>query len=281
MTETGRRRTDRILAPVRIRVIGNDASGVSFAEETVTITFNQQGARISLTHSLLPDDVILIKNLDNDIEEEFRVVGGLQQVFGDRREWGVEATNTSSEIWGIEFTQPADGLQPKVLVECAACKRPAQAMLSSIEYDVLLSTGLISRHCERCGETTRWKPSVQPLTAELLASITQATPGNVDKRKTRRLKLTMRIRVRNTWGITDVAQTRDVSKTGLCFVSTQRFQVGDDVFVTLPFADLQTPVETPARIVWLADGKVGRFYGATYTKKQPERAATPAARQSA
>jgi PilZ domain len=277
MTETGRRRTDRILAPVRIRVIGNDASGVSFAEETVTITFNQQGARISLTHSLLPDDVILIKNLDNDIEEEFRVVGGLQQVFGDRREWGVEATNTSSEIWGIEFTQPADGLQPKVLVECAACKRPAQAMLSSIEYDVLLSTGLISRHCERCNETTRWKPSVQPLTAEMLAAITQATPGNVDKRKTRRLKLTMRIRVRNTWGVTDVAQTRDVSKTGLCFVSTQRFQVGDDIFVTLPFADLQTPVEAPARIVWLADGKVGRFYGAAYSKKQPERAATSAA----
>ncbi|HET7841888.1 MAG TPA: PilZ domain-containing protein [Terriglobia bacterium] len=273
MTETGRRRTDRILAPVRIRVIGNDASGVSFAEETVTISFNQQGARISLTHSLLPDDVVLIKNLDNDIEEEFRVVGGLQQVFGDRREWGVEATNTGSEIWGVEFSQPAEGLQPKVLIECAACKRPAQAMLSSIEYDVLLSTGLISRHCERCAETTRWKPSVQPLTAELLATSTTATPG-VDKRKTRRLKLTMRIRVRNTWGVTDVAQTRDVSKTGLCFVSTQRFQVGDDIFVTLPFADLQTPVETPARIVWLADGNVGRFYGASYIKKQPERAAT-------
>ena len=42
MNETGRRRTDRILAPVRIRVIGNDATGVSFAEETVTVSFNQQ-----------------------------------------------------------------------------------------------------------------------------------------------------------------------------------------------------------------------------------------------
>jgi PilZ domain len=249
-------------------VIGNDASGVSFAEETVTISFNQQGARISLTHSLLPDDIILIKNLENEIEEEFRVVGGLQQVFGDRREWGVEATNTGSEIWGIEFTQPADGLQPKVLIECAACKRAAQAVLSSIEYDVLLSTSLISRHCERCGETTRWKPSEQPITAEIIAASRKADTVNQEKRKTRRLKLTMRIRVRNAWGITDIAQTRDVSKTGLCFVSTQRFQVGDDVFVTLPFADLQTPVETAARIVWLADGSGGRFFGASYTKKQ-------------
>ena len=49
-----RRRTERILAPVRIRVIGNDEDGVSFGEETVTVSFNQQGARISLIHSLLP-----------------------------------------------------------------------------------------------------------------------------------------------------------------------------------------------------------------------------------
>ena len=53
---TGRRRSDRVLAPIRIRVIGNDASGVSFSEETVTVSFNQHGARISLIHSLLPDD---------------------------------------------------------------------------------------------------------------------------------------------------------------------------------------------------------------------------------
>ena len=77
----------------------------------------------------------------------------------------------------------------------------------------------------------------------------------------------MRIRVRNSWGLTDIAQTRDVSKAGLCFVSTQSFQVGDEVQITLPFADLQTPVEAPARIIWLADGSVGRFYGASYIKK--------------
>jgi hypothetical protein len=41
MSEIGRRRTDRILAPVRIRVVGNDATGVSFAEETMTVSFNQ------------------------------------------------------------------------------------------------------------------------------------------------------------------------------------------------------------------------------------------------
>lgn len=264
-TQTSRRRTDRILAPIRIRVIGNDASGVAFAEETVTVSFNQQGARISLTHSLLPDDVILILNRDNGIEEEFRVVGVFQEVFGDRREWGVEALNPESQIWGIQFSVPSEGIQPKVLIECAACKRAAQSPLSSIEYEVLLSTGLISRHCDRCGETTRWKPSEQIGAAEMTSS-SKPAGFTKDTRKVRRLKLVMRVRIRNAWGVSDIAQTRDVSKAGLCFLSTSRFGVGEEVFITLPFADNQVPVETKGRIVWISEGTAGRFHGVQYIK---------------
>lgn len=261
-----RRRSDRILAPVRIRVIGNDVSGVSFAEETVTVSFNQQGARISLTHSLLPDDIVLLKNQENGIEEEFRVVGAFQQVFGDRREWGVEALHPESGIWGVEFTAPPEGVQPKVLIECAACKKAAQSPLSSIEYDVLLATGLISRHCDRCSETTRWKPSEQGVTPEMLVTAAKPAMPAGERRKTRRLKLTMQLRVRNSWGIVDIAQTRDVSKAGLCFVSSQRFQVGDEVYITLPFALNQAPVETKGRVVWSAEATGGRFYGVKYLR---------------
>lgn len=232
----------------------------------MTVSFNQQGARISLVHSLLPDDIVLIKNMENGIEEEFRVVGGFQQVFGERREWGVEALNPKSEIWGLEFIAPAEGIQPKVLIECAACKKAAQSPLSSIEYDILLATGLISRHCDRCGETTRWKPSEQPLTAEVIAAGAKVVSVKDERRKTRRLRLVMRIRVRNNWGVADVAQTRDVSKAGLCFVTTQLFQVGEEVYITLPFADNQTPVETKGKIVWSGEGPSGKFYGVSYVK---------------
>ena len=264
MADVGRRRTDRVLAPLRIRVLGNDAQGVSFAEETVTISFNQQGARISLTHSLLPDDIVLIKNLKNGIEDEFRVVGGLQEVFGNRREWGVEALNPNTEIWGVKFSAPAEGTQPKILIECAACGRAEQATVSSIEYQVLLSTGLISRHCDRCGETTRWKPSAQAATAEPEAAGVKTVPPQSERRKTRRLRLTMCLRVRDSWGVVDIAQTRDVSKAGLGFVSSQRFQVGEDVYITLPFASHQVPVETKGKIVWSAESSGKRLYGIRY-----------------
>ena len=266
MPEDQKRRTDRVLAPVRIRVIGNDIAGVSFSEETITVSFSQGGARISLTHPLLPDDIILIRNLANNIEEEFRVVGAFQQVFGDRREWGVEAVNPESGIWGIAYTPPTEGIQPKVLVECAACKKAIQSPLSTIEYDVLLATGLISRHCDRCNETTRWRPSDQPVTAEMMQGSAPAPAPSTERRKSRRLKLVMRLRVRNSWGVTDIAQTRDVSKGGLCFFSTRIFNIGDEIFITLPFADNQAPVETMARIVWTAMVAAGRFYGSCYVK---------------
>jgi hypothetical protein len=266
MAEVARRRTDRILSPVRIRIIGNDMSGSSFAEETTTVSFNQQGARISLNHSLLLDDIILIKNLENQIEDEFRVVGAFQQVFGDRREWGIEALNPKSGIWGVEFSELAEGLSSNVLIECAACKKAAQSALSSIQYDVLLATGLLSRHCDRCGETTRWRPSEQALTPEMIAAGSKQPASIQERRKARRLRLNMRIRVRNNWGVVDICQTRDVSKIGLCFLSTQVFQVRDELYITLPFADQQTPVETKSVVAWVDPTANGRFYGIKYVK---------------
>ncbi len=76
----------------------------------------------------------------------------------------------------------------------------------------------------------------------------------------------MRIRVRNSWGQPDIAQTRDVSKSGLCFVSNLKYGIHDVVYITLPFADNQTPIETPAKIVWSAESSAGRVYGVSYQK---------------
>ena len=198
--EGRRRRSDRILSPIPVRVIGTDMNGVAFGEDAVTVSFNQQGARISLVHSLLPEDIILILNKRTGIEEEFRVVGAFQQVIGDRREWGVEAVNPDGKIWGIEFTKPSEDLQPTVLVECGGCKRVVQCALSSIEYDILLAVSMISRHCTRCAETTRWRPAASTAAPDVEVERKQAAPVG-ERRKAKRLKLIMRVRVRNAWGV--------------------------------------------------------------------------------
>jgi hypothetical protein len=261
------RRSDRILAPIPIRVIGSDISGVGFSEDTTTVSFNKHGASISLTHSLLPDDVILILNKRTNIEEEFRVVGALQHVFGERSEWGVEALNPETNIWGVEFTPPPEGTQPKALIECGACLSVVQSPMYSIEYDVLLMTGLISRHCNRCGETTRWRPSQQTDLPAMVMEVRRPAPST-DRRKAKRLRLVMRVRARNAWGVIDVAQTRDVAKAGLCFLSPKVFTVGEEIHMILPFAANSVPVESKAKIIWsnLAEGSASRYYGVFYLK---------------
>jgi PilZ domain-containing protein len=262
-----RRRSDRVLAPTPIRIIGNDMSGVAFSEDAVTVSFNQQGARISLIHSLLVDDIILILNKRTNLEEEFRVVGAFQQVSGDRREWGVEAVDPKANIWGIDFAPGSEELQPKALVECGGCRHVVQSPLSSIEYDVLLAVGMISRHCARCEETTRWRPSTQTVLPEILDAIPAKPGGQTGTRRVKRIKLVMRVRVRNAWGTVDVAQTRDVSKLGLCFLSTKVFSVGDEVSLVLPFTAGSVPVETKGKVIWSRSATGSRYYGVEYVKK--------------
>jgi PilZ domain len=263
--EEARRRTDRVLGPVPIRIIGMDANGTAFTEDAVTVSFNQQGARISMVHSLLIDDIILVLNKRSGIEEEFRVVGAFEEVIGGRREWGVEASVQDGKIWGVEFSAPSEQLQPKALIECGGCKRVVQSEMSSIEYDVLLAIGMISRHCTKCSETTRWKPSASTSLPEIEHKLPPGTQSG-ERRRAKRIRLAMRIRVRNSWGTIDIAQTRDVSKTGVCFFTTKVFNKGDEVYLVLPFAANSVPVETKGTVVWVETAKEGRYCGVKYIR---------------
>lgn len=262
----GGRRSDRILWPVPIRVTGTDSQEIPFVEETVTVSVNQHGARISLTHSLLLGNIILIRNLTNGIEEGFRVIPGGEQVFGDRWEWRVEATKPDSKIWGIEFNQPVEDTQPKVLIECDTCRNMVYSALTSMEYGLLLNLGVISHHCGRCGQTTRWKPSAEPQGAVgAIRTVKPAPPGSM-ARKARRVDLAMRVYIRNQRGVEDAVQTRDVSKTGLCFVSSRDFKVGDVVQIDIPFPDRLGPSGARGKILWSTQSSLGRVHGVNYVE---------------
>lgn len=264
--ELQKRRSGRILVSLPIQVTGQDASGDPFVEKAVTVLCNQHGGRISLTHRLMPDDIVLIKNLQNGIEEEFRVVGGFARTLGGRREWGVEALDPNSKIWGMEFVPREAEDQLKALIECAACTRAALSPLSSVEYDVLLATGMISRHCARCGETTRWKPSQQQLTPEMVAARPRLAAVEKEMRKEKRLPLLVHVQVRNARGASYDGETQDISYSGLCFAAPQVFEVGDEVYISFPFSDRHTPLWRVGKIAWATLGANVRVYGVLFVE---------------
>jgi hypothetical protein len=213
---------------------------------------------------LSPGDIILIRNENNGIEEGFRVNPGGEKVFGDRWEWRVEATKTNSKIWGIEFNSKVEDTHPKVLIECATCKSMAYTVMTSMEYGLLLNLGVISHHCGQCGQTTRWKPSAEPQAAAGTIRIERPAPPGAVARKARRVDLAMRVYIRNQRGVEDAVQTRDVSKTGLCFVSSRDFKVGDVVVIDIPFSDRPVPSATKGTILWSTQSTLGRIHGVNY-----------------
>jgi PilZ domain len=259
-----RRRSDRILAPLRIRVSGVDAGREPFEEDAITVSVNKHGACLSLLRKLLPDQKISIRNLENDVETQFRVVGELRQVFGSRREWGVETLCPECNIWGLDFEQPPDHVQPKALIRCSKCKNGALCSLSSIEYDVLLYAGVISRQCEPCGETTRWEPCQHVADTEMAPSPPAPRPD--ERRKHKRVNLSMLLRVLDSQGKSEVAQTRDVSKGGVLFLARRRYQVGEVLYLTLPSADKPVPTEARARVVRVQAAERGTLYAVNFEK---------------
>ena len=249
-----------------IRVSGVDSAGNPFEEETETVNVNKHGACISLSHSLSPGNVVTIKNLRNGIEGEFRVVGSVRQVFGSRQELGVEAIDPEIEIWGVEFTPPPEVIQPRVVIRCASCDKEVFTHISLVQYQILLATGLISRQCDRCGETTRWKPGEHALTDQAVGLDTRAARAMEERRKHPRRRLAMRLNVRRDSDRSEMVQTMDVSKSGFCFVSKQSYKVGDEIYVTLPYAENRAPSETKGRIMWSHQVAVGMLYGVMYVK---------------
>jgi PilZ domain len=262
MDYPSKRRSDRILAPLRIRVAGVDGRKRPFEEEAITVSVNKHGACISLLHDLRPDQEVSIRNLENNIQTQFRVVGELRQVFGNRREWGVETVSPDCNIWGLDFEQPPDHVQPKALICCATCKNGMLCSLSSIEYDVLLSAGAISRHCEPCGQTTRWEPCKH--CSDLGIERPAPAPALVERRKHKRIGLSMLLRIRNIEGETEVGQTVDVSKGGALFHARRPYRVGETVYLTLPSKDKPHPAEVGARIVRAQTAERGFLYAVKF-----------------
>ena len=264
-----RRRSDRIHVQIPVRLTGKDKSGAEFEEETVTVNINRHGACITLTQYIEPEQSVLVKNLRNGLEQAFRVVGIVRQVFGNRAEWGMELTDPAVDFWEVEFSPPPESVEPKVLLECKVCAKAVLGFVSRLEFELLLHTGLISRHCEECKETTRWQPSEPPLPPEIARRV---SPVEHERRMTRRLRISMHLRLTGASGDSETVQTADVSKGGLCFFSKKPHHVGELVSLVLPYDEGKGPSQTRGKIVWSRGIPGATLYGVSYAGANPRQA---------
>jgi len=105
-----RRRSQRVLMQVGIRVRGKDAQGHDFEEGTETLAINAHGALILLGARVISGGVVHMKHNKTQEEQECHVAF-LGPVRSGRAEIGVEFTTPSPNFWRVAF--PPEDWSPK------------------------------------------------------------------------------------------------------------------------------------------------------------------------
>ncbi|MBI1940355.1 MAG: hypothetical protein HYS33_02475, partial [Acidobacteria bacterium] len=153
-----------MLLTFAIRVEGADLKGANFSETTRTLVVNRHGARIQLARPVAPGQNVRIVNLAGNRQAEFRVVGPTQPMSNQGGEWGVELKDEKKNIWGIDFPPlESNELPCSALLECRACQAVGLTNMSLVEFDVLNNSGILTRMCTTCEQTTAWGYPHQPV----------------------------------------------------------------------------------------------------------------------
>lgn len=101
-----RRRSQRVLLAVQVRITGTDAGGVAFTEDTTTAVVSVHGGLVLLKTAVRQGQRLKIKNLNTDEEIQCVVIDDNAGSIA-AREVGVEFAAAAPRFWRVTFP-PAD-----------------------------------------------------------------------------------------------------------------------------------------------------------------------------
>jgi PilZ domain len=153
-----KRRSGRIAKELPIVLLGTDATGKVFSEETITVVLSRHGAGVVTRYRFSPDERLTLRLPSLAKETEIRLVG---QIGGEpgRYVYGVTFVDPDPDFWPMEFPPP-DPFEPvgrSTALECSMCQTRVEIEQGDIEEDVYSVNGNILRHCAECGTSTPWK----------------------------------------------------------------------------------------------------------------------------
>jgi hypothetical protein len=263
MSGASTRRTDRIVLAIPIRVAGAGVTGLSFVEETKTVVVSRHGAKITLKHTLTPDQEINVRNIRTGKEADMRVIGTIAGC-PDGIWYGLEFLNPSVDIWGINFPPLAESENAvaKVLLECARCHGRSLVYLDEFRVEVFRTSLAVSLPCATCKDHTLWKrpgsaaapttlamPGAKPPPPSASLREASAAPlGKQERRREKRVSLRMQACIRTKPLGEVVVMTENLCRGGFSFKSPERFGVGEIVEVCVPYAQGAGNIFSSARI---------------------------------
>lgn len=105
-----KRRSQRVLMQVGVRIRGKDAQGKDFEEDAQTLAINAHGGLVLLTARLISGAVVRMKHNKTEEEQECHVAF-LGPVRSGKAEIGLEFTTPRPTFWRVAF--PPEDWTPK------------------------------------------------------------------------------------------------------------------------------------------------------------------------
>ena len=102
ISSSSRRRSQRVLMQVSVRIRGADAKGDKFEEETETLAINAHGALVLLNTRLTSGSTVLLQHKRTEEEQECHVAF-LGPVRSGKAETGLEFTAPRPGFWRVAF----------------------------------------------------------------------------------------------------------------------------------------------------------------------------------
>src|SRR5258707_1004729 len=158
MTSKKMRRSGRLFKSVPILLIGSDAEGRMFSEDSHTVVLSLHGAGIVSNHKLIAEQELILRSKETDREAEIRVVGEIGSEDGHHK-YGVAFLDDELDFWKMDFPPPPSATERplELVLECGSCGLTVTLLNGDYEFDVCAIHGGLARYWTECGIPAGWK----------------------------------------------------------------------------------------------------------------------------
>jgi hypothetical protein len=100
--QTEARRSQRVVARIRVKAVRQEESGRAISEDTHTLVVNAHGALLMLAMKVRPGEILTLENCVGRQRTQVRVVR-LGKKIESKYEVGVEFSSPAPRFWHIDF----------------------------------------------------------------------------------------------------------------------------------------------------------------------------------
>lgn len=103
-----RRRSQRSLHNIPIRVVGDRTDGQRVEEPAEAVVISAHGALVRTSSEFRPGTVISVENTETQQSARFRVIWAAEKPLQGKWDLGLELSAGRGTLWGVDFAAPGE-----------------------------------------------------------------------------------------------------------------------------------------------------------------------------